>query len=177
MEAEQEKPYRTSLRQLIRESTPLKKSEFSHRVRDFMIAGGQPVRDYPGDPGKDVRLLAARLLIEEALECVQALGVDIVRDGNRVDPQEVIGSLCVTGDADIVGVTDGACDTIFVSYWAMNALGISDYLPMLEVCDSNDRKFGPGSYKDENGKIRKPAGWVGPDIESAIAAQIAAEEE
>jgi len=167
---EVEAHWRPKLREMILQNHPDKRSEFSQRVREFMRAGDQQVLPYPGDPGERVRLLAAKLLMEETLETVKALGVQVV------PCKENIFSLQVGGEFDLVETADGACDTIFVAYWAMNACGIADYLPMLEVCDSNDRKFGPGSYKDENGKVRKPAGWVGPEIKKAIAAQIAAGE-
>ncbi len=40
-----------------------------------------------------------------------------------------------------------------------------------EVQRTNMAKFGEGSWKDENGKIRKPPDWKAPDIKKLLIEQ------
>lgn len=154
-------------RSLLRTNDPCKRSEMNTRVLEFMEKAKQPIRETPGMPTKEVRLLAAKLIFEEARETIEAFGCRIVSK-----PE---GGLEVIALADetfsLEGAVDGCIDTQYVCHWGLNAMGVADELPTLEVCDANDRKFAEGHWIDSAGKLRKPPGWVGPDISGAIEAQ------
>ena len=155
-------------REFIKSSAPCSKSDVAKRVLAFMDQGNQPVLPFPGDPGADVRRLGASLILEEARETIEALGFRIgFNDAGKLDLINLADSQFSLKES-----TDGCIDTQYVCHWMLLAMGVSDFLPTLEVCDANDRKFGPGAHKDENGKVRKPPGWRGPDIEGALAAQM-----
>jgi len=147
---------------------PCAQSEVNIRVMEFMEAANQPAKHAPTQPERDVRLLAAKLIFEEAKEAVEALGCRIM--SKQTGGLEVIA--LQDNAFNMEEAVDGCLDTIYVCHWALNAMGVADELPMLEVCDANDRKFAEGHYIDETGKLRKPPGWVGPDISGAIQAQI-----
>ena len=166
MQTEQVIEQQNERRKALLDSHPRYQTEIQYRVMRFMEMAGQPVLNEPGDPGQDVRKLGAKLILEEALETIESLGF-------RVN-QTSAGMELISLDEskfDIEGVVDGCCDTIYVCQWAMLSVGVRDGLPLMEVCDANDRKFGPGAHKNEDGKVQKPAGWIGPDIRSAIEAQ------
>lgn len=155
-----------SRRKELLDSHPRYQTEIQYRVMRFMEMAGQPVLDQPGDPGPETRKLGAKLILEEALETIESLGfrVNQTSSGMRLIPLDA-------SKFDLEGVVDGCCDTIYVCQWAMLSVGVRDGLPLMEVCDANDRKFGPGAYKNEDGKVQKPEGWVGPDIAATIEAQ------
>lgn len=161
-------------RQHIKEFAPRAKTEIANRVLRFMKEANQPVPSFPCDPGPNIRRLAAELIMEEAMETVEALGFRAAQtSGGKMELYGLEGSDVFSLNKSV----DGMLDTIYVCHWGMNAMGVADMLPMLEVCDSNDRKTGPGATYNEHGKIQKPPGWVGPDIEGALAAQQREKEE
>lgn len=161
--------FREVERNFIRMNDPCRQSETAVRVAEFMEKANQPVRETPGIPEKNVRKLAAKLILEEALETIEGLGCRVIIGDNR---KFEIFQLNSDTAFDMDKAVDGCLDTIYVCHWAMNAMGVADALPMQEVCDANDRKFAEGHYIDEFGKLRKPPGWVGPDISGAIEAQV-----
>lgn len=164
---QEEITYRDQQREMVLRHHPRAQSEVQKRVQRFMEEAGQQILEEPGDPGRSVRELGARLILEEAVETIESLGFRVNQiQGGKLD-------LIALDDStfDLEGAVDGCLDTEYVCQWTLLAMGARDIGPMLEVCDANDRKFGPGSYKDERGKVRKPEGWVGPDISGALAAQ------
>ena len=156
-------------RKMLRENDPCRKSEVAIRVAEFMSQARQPVMDSPTIPSDEVRKLAAMLIFEEAQETIEALGCKIQFNKDSLFGLEVV--LAEPSDLDMEKAVDGCLDTIYVCHWALNAMGVADELPMLEVCDANERKFAEGHWIDDNGKLRKPPDWVGPDISGAIEAQ------
>lgn len=72
---------------------------------------------------------------------------------------------------DMAGVADALADLIYVAIGTAVRFGID--LPKVwdAVHESNMRKFGPGSWRDETGKIRKPPGWQPPDVAGILASQ------
>ena len=73
---------------------------------------------------------------------------------------------------DVVELADGLADLIYVCVGTAVRYGID--LPAVwdEVQRSNMAKFGPGAWRDETGKIRKPPGWMPPDIAGVLARQL-----
>lgn len=146
------------------------------RVRDFMLKAKQQCPQVPTIPNKDIRKLRAKLILEEALETIKALGVVVwpsaeflndVRDG-ATQPEITEDCFELEGldddKCDIVGVADGCADVSVVTVGTLIAFGIPDRR-LLEVVDNNNlAKFGPGHSIREDGKLVKPPGHKPPDI-------------
>lgn len=119
-------------------------------------------------PSADQRILAARLILEEALETVRDLGV-LVRfgDSSTADVKDVVvsaGFADVPEQFDMLGAIDGCIDLRYVATWALCVMGVPDLLHEREVNRANNAKFPDGvAIVDEHGKYRKPEGWIGPD--------------
>lgn len=138
------------------------------RVRTFMQKVGQ---DTPTDvvvPDANIRVLRAKLILEEALETVEALGVTVrVGEGGPEIEEEKL-RYADGNPVDVEGVVDGCADISVVTVGTLIAFGVDDEPVLEEVDSANLRKFGPGSYMREDGKWMKPPGWTPPDIDAAI---------
>jgi len=103
-------------------------------------------------PSVEVRQLRANLILEEALETITALGFTVQKDEvtNQLRP-------FAAHTPNIVEVVDGCADISVVTIGTLSAFGVGD-MPILEAVDTaNLGKFGPGSYKREDGKWVKTA--------------------
>lgn len=132
------------------------------RVQHFMQKAGQSTPDELSIPDEQTRLLRARLIFEEALETIQALGASI-----QVMDEDVTMESCrftLNKPVDIEGVADGCADISVVTMGTLIAFGIEDEDLLREVDEANLRKFGPGSYAREDGKWMKPQDWTPPNI-------------
>lgn len=131
------------------------------------------------------RLLRAKLIYEECMETIAALGVGIdlrgalargycspansgkVLDATLIEAmvREVeSGSLGIEGPMDLVGVVDGCYDVMVVTTGTLSSLGIPDE-PGQELVDNNNlAKFGPGGSVRSDGKLVKPPNHTPPDI-------------
>lgn len=133
-------------------------------------------------PVTEVRLLRARLILEEALETVKALGIITEPRKLKKDEKAPEGSVMLspsvylefaTDDALLEGiesierennVIDGCCDTIYVAIGTLVTIGVPDVAHLEEVCLRNEAKFPNGeAITDARGKFQKPEGWVGPN--------------
>lgn len=117
-------------------------------------------------PDKETRLLRARLIMEEALETVAALGFEVGDEDGQWRMQNArFPEHYPTKEIDFGNVIDGCCDLIYVATGCLVACGVPDLPHLEEVCAANDRKFPGGAAitDPETGKYLKPAGWVGPD--------------
>lgn len=117
-------------------------------------------------PPADVRLLRAKLLLEECLETVAALGFTLAGyEEGKVEESELN-----TGEEgpDLWGILDGCCDTVYVAIGTMLACGAPDQPHLEAVCFANDAKF-PGGVATMHptipGKFGKPPGWTPPNHE------------
>lgn len=138
------------------------------RVREFMKLAGQDTPDEPTEMSPQTRVLRSNLILEEALETIEALGVAVyvngfpLQLGNRV-------VLRVIRAMNWINFVDGCADISVVTTGSLVAAGVDDEPVLEEVDKANLRKFGPGSYRREDGKWMKPPDFTPPDIESAIA--------
>ena len=77
------------------------------------------------------------------------------------------------GDAviarDLPAIADALADLLYVVHGAALEYGIDLDAVVAEVHAANMRKEGGGKRAD--GKILKPPGWVGPDVEGVLRAQ------
>ena len=136
------------------------------RIRAFMQHAGQDTPDSVTIPDAASRLLRAKLILEEAMETVQALGVEVSLGDTLVQFDAL--SWREGGDVDLEGVVDGCADISVVTMGTLVAFGVDDEAVLQEVDEANLRKFGPGSYAREDGKWMKPPGWMPPDILGVI---------
>ncbi len=153
-----------------------KKSLHQRRVEQTMRSANQQVRQSPGIPSDEERLLRAKLILEEALETVSALGFDPI----VVVPYPPSRQIKVTMEAvkftparepDLVAIADGCADISVVTIGTLSSCGIADEPLLEEVDESNLRKFGSGCILREDGKYLKPADWVPPNIERVLDEQ------
>ena len=136
---------------------------------------GQQTPAQPTTPDASIRILRAKLILEEALETVEALGVDVRAShssGTSVslvnDPDLIFEAI---SEPDLEGVVDGCADISVVTIGTLIAFGIDDE-PILEEVDSaNLRKFAKGSYVRDDGKWMKPPDWRPPDILGVVENQ------
>jgi len=137
-----------------------------NRVKEFMQRVGQDTPEGAVVPDEKTRILRAKLILEEALETVAALGVTVQSNGAEVTEEGLVYD--APNEPDLQEVADGCADISVVTIGTLIAFGIDDD-PLLEEVDaSNLRKFGPGSYRRDDGKWMKPSDWTPPDIMGAI---------
>lgn len=146
------------------------------RVREFMQKVGQDTPPTPVIPDEKTRLLRAKLILEEAIETISALGVGVrLRESHgtggvvTVEPGEL--DFYIDGEVDLEGVVDGCADISVVTIGTLIAFGVDDEPVLEEVDQANLRKFGPGSYARDDGKWMKPPGWTPPDILGVLERQ------
>lgn len=151
------------------------KTPHQQRVEALMFRAHQAAPDFPCEPSEAVRILRARLIVEEVLETLDALGVKIsIRD----EHDEPVGvgfedlEFAAVGTADIVDVADGCADISVVTIGTLSAFGIADDVLLALVDYNNLAKFGPGHSYNEFGKLLKPAGHKPPDIEGLLRHQV-----
>lgn len=154
-------------------------TEHQLRVEELMRRADQLLPEYIQVPTLAVRLLRARLILEEAFETIDALGVqigvtwfgkNIGTDHSPVITFENI-EMQIVKDCDIIGVADGCADVSVVTIGTLSAFGIHDK-SLLEAVDKNNlEKFGPGGYKDTHGKWIKPPNHKPPSIRAILEAQ------
>jgi predicted HAD superfamily Cof-like phosphohydrolase len=143
----------------------------------------QELPESPCIPNEEVRLLRAKLIMEEALETIHALGFVVELDWLQDSPggqrthvwQEVrnqdVGFVASGNGPDLIEIADGCADLSVVTIGTLSACGISD-LPLLAiVADNNMAKFGKGHSIREDGKLVKPPGHKPPDIAGVLKCQ------
>lgn len=121
---------------------------FEDLIEFERACGHEPSESGPAVPEGRVQELRMRLHSEEFNELQRAMS-----------------------DGDLVGIADGLADLIYVCQGTAVRYGIDLPAAWREVHESNMRKFGPGSWRDETGKIRKPPGWQPPDVAGILASQ------
>jgi predicted HAD superfamily Cof-like phosphohydrolase len=138
-----------------------------------------------GIPSEEVRLLRARLILEEAIETIRGLGFTIETVSADIKRIESLDDVYFELDQEPVleQIIDGCNDLIYVAVGTMLACGVADVAHDREVCRANDEKF-PGGVAEVNkyGKFQKPFGWRGPDhfrifdeVDSRINVRLAGE--
>ncbi len=170
------------------------KSKHQLRIEEFMRQAEQELPEKPTIPNEEIRELRAKLILEESLETIMALGfrptvpawfIGAARPSDiRLTPEMVkngkiqFSSTEVNPDTnevepiepDLVEVADGCADISVVTYGTLSACGIPDEALIEMIDESNLAKFEPGSYRSDGsdgnpvGKWIKPPGWTAPNI-------------
>jgi predicted HAD superfamily Cof-like phosphohydrolase len=146
------------------------RSAHQQRVDEFMRLAGQELPTVPTIPSDEVRLLRAKLILEEAIETIHALGVTVIDECGYAPLVDEL-TFKITGPMDIVEVVDGCCDTIVVTTGTLSAIGVSDEAMQQAIDESNLAKFGPGGHRRDDGKWIKPPDHKAPDILALLTEQ------
>lgn len=137
------------------------KSIHQEKVELFMKKAGQDVPDKPCIPDEKTRILRAKLIFEEAMETIEALGISIIP---LMDKVRYVADL----KPDLIKIADGCADIKVVTTGTLSACGLPDEEIQDTVDDANLRKFGPGYKIREDGKLIKPPDFQPPDLKSII---------
>lgn len=152
------------------------KTRMTHyeKVKVFCEKAGQHVNKYPQDLSKEDRITRARLIMEECMETIEALGVKIYHydlpDSSEVEFNDLY--FHIVKEADLVKVMDGIADINVVANGTAIVFGVDMTKIQDMVDDSNLDKFRGDSYRNEHGKWIKPSDWKAPDINEEIKQQI-----
>lgn len=144
------------------------KSKHQQRVEEFMLLARQEVPDKPTIPSKEVRELRAKLILEEALETIQALGFTVYSVEGSVNLANKGWQLAEAYHADLEEIIDGCCDIQVVTTGTLSACGVPDKPFQKEVDKNNLAKFGPGHTIREDGKLVKPPDHKPPQIKEIL---------
>lgn len=138
-----------------------------------MRLANQVLPTKPMMPIASVRLLRASLILEEALETIEGLGVEVSANNAEVtlSMDDLFLRDAVAFDADLVAIVDGCCDLMVVTTGTLSACGIGDAEVQAAVDLNNLEKFGPGSSLRDDGKLIKPPGHKPPDLRSLLITQ------
>jgi len=147
---------------------PRKRSLHQQLVDAFMVRMGQTIPAIPAIPDVKVRELWARLVLEEALETVRALGF---AGRAKIFETKMTIELEAMLEPDLVEIADGCLDVRFVATGTLSACGIADEKGQLVVDENNLGKFGPGHKLREDGKLIKPPDHKPPDIRGLLIEQ------
>ncbi len=125
-------------------------------VADFMRKAGQEVAtELTLDIDDKTCILKAKLLLEETLEAIYALGVDVNLDFNKTNARVKTTddvSLSKTREIDIVEIADGVADVDYVNMGIANTFGFNHQDVFDEVHRSNMSKFIDGHRKANQGR-------------------------
>jgi len=138
-------------------------STHQQMVEEFMRGANQAVPDKPCIPPNTVRELRARLVLEEALELIHALGFELF-------DEDAVGLCYKDGEIILKDIIDGCIDQRVIATGTLSACGIKDNNPQLLVDKNNLDKIKNGTLR-EDGKLIKPIGHRPPDWEKEIERQ------
>jgi len=123
-------------------------------VKQFMVAAGQTTYNRPTIPTPEARVLHGRLILEETLETLEAMGLKMVyNDDLSITDVVDVGEARVELDK----VWDGLVDTSYVVNGAANGWGLCMQLGHDECQSSNLSKFIDGHRRDDGKWVKGPS--------------------
>lgn len=165
------------------EVTSRVKSAHQQRVEAFMRKANQTVPESPELPSPETRVLRAKLILEEALETIEALGVVLLAlpdtedaspvylTNNGENQKGVSLAFVSDGEPDLEKIADGCADLRVVTTGTLSACGIADGALQEEVDCNNLAKFREGHWIRPDGKLIKPPDHQPPDIAGILQRQ------
>lgn len=133
-------------------------------VKTFCAKAGQPVPNKIVEPTEKDKVLRAKLIMEEAFEMIEALGLEC-----NISPKDM--SFTNVGPADSVAVMDAVVDLLWVGVTGPSVLiGASDVLVKCieEVDRSNLSKFIDGHRDPDTGKWIKGPSYSPANLKDII---------
>lgn len=149
-----------------------KDSSLHHqKVTELYRKIGWQIPDAPEMIADDWRASQARLILEEALEVIEALGFRLRYDLDGVSSGFELTPIPPDERVTLPDLVKEACDLSVVNTAVLVGCGVPD-LRVLDLVDENNlQKFGPGGYRHpDTNKWIKPPGHPKPDIASALVA-------
>lgn len=151
----------------------MRKSEHQMQVEAFMLRAKQEVPMVPTEPTEAVRILRAKLIMEEALETIRiGLGINVAAASYKgvVEIKEEDLRFFPSKDRpfSMVETVDGCCDVAVVTTGTLSACGVPDSMFQIAVNQNNLMKFGPGHSIRKDGKLIKPPGHQPPKIQMLL---------
>lgn len=137
-----------------------------------MLAAQQELPPIPTIPSLEVRILRAKLILEEALEIIEdGLGLGVIYQ-NHVQHRDSGGHIefVVIHPGNLIQIADGCADLKVVADGCALACGIDLEPVMAEVHRSNMSKF-IGGHRREDGKFCKGLSYSPADIGPILEAQ------
>lgn len=138
----------------------------SDAVREFMLKADQSVPPTPTIPPPEIRVLRAKLILEEALETInKGLGLDVHINSRFIRPLTIEGVAFIESnehEPNLVELADGCADLKVVTIGTEIACGINGAPVFEEVMRSNMSKFPTTTRAD--GKILKGPNYTAPNI-------------
>ncbi len=141
-------------------------NEWQRKVIEFHVAMEATIGGYPAIRDPELR---AKLIMEEAVETVAALGFPAYASLARPDGSLVEFRIDDDAKPDIAEAIDGICDSIYVLVGTAISMGVDLDPHFDEVHRANMAKLGGGKRAD--GKVIKPLGWEPPDHKSILAGE------
>lgn len=143
----------------------MKRSQHQQNVDKFMRLAKQVVPISPTIPPPEIRMLRARLIMEEAIETVAGLGVDMTFKSSPEPACFADIEFEDNGNPDLIEIVDGCADISVVTTGTLSACGVADCSVLETVDENNLMKFGPGGYEDPvTKKWIKPPNHKKPNI-------------
>lgn len=130
----------------------------------------QEIPQVPTLPKDDVLRLRASLILEEALETIDALGCQVLLD-RHIDVNKKNVSIVSVKEANLEEICDGIADISVVSIGTLSACGVSDQGLLKMVDENNLAKFGEGHSFRADGKLIKSPLHKKPDITGYLKTQ------
>jgi len=155
------------------------RTDHQKRVEQSMIAFGHVARKTPTIPPENERALWARLILEEAIEAINALGFNIHQEVELFGASDSFevgisglrdGTLDLSsaGDVDLSEIAKECADLSVVAMLPLSSCGIAAR-PILEAVDQNNfEKADTGSTDPKTGKFVKHPDHPKPDIEEIL---------
>ena len=140
-------------------------------VRAFHAMIGDIDPAFPFVPTNDIIRLRARLITEEYFETMRSLyRSDVIAESRISRAHELLQDTIADSspDVDLPELADGLADMAYVIEGTFQAFGIDSAPVHALVHAANMAKRG-GPVVD--GKQRKPAGWVAPDVAGELERQ------
>jgi len=140
-----------------------------HFVREFMKLCGQRTPSVPTEPTEEERFRMAAVLHEEVMETIEkGLGVKAITTDSTTGK---VSRWHAFKPFNMIEAIDGALDTKVTANAILIGCGVADLELTEEVDQNNLGKFGPGSWRRDDGKHMKPEGYPAPKIAAILERQ------
>lgn len=143
-------------------------------VRQFHHAGAVIVRHSPVVPDEKELRFRLRLIAEEFFEQFDACFPGAIPRSLVSTAKDCIRQVIEhgpVGEVDLPTLVDAWADLKYVIVGSEVQFGVDGNAVFRVVHEANMKKFGPGAWRDEHGKVRKPPGWTPPDIAGELERQ------
>lgn len=149
-------------------------------VREFHAAIGSPSPDRPEMP-ESRQLMVIEMAAEALREALEVLKHGAELGCRRclrlaLETEELAELAEALGEGDLAAALDAQVDRRYIADGTTLELGLAGvfYEAFARVHAANMAKLGPDGRPiiDATGKIRKPAGWVAPDLSDLVRREL-----